>query len=62
MLICPNDINVDGEINSADVLAIKQGLVGVSEFDEAAVVNGDTNGNGVLDSVDYLTLKLEVVK
>lgn len=62
MLICPNDINVDGEINSADVLAIKQGLVGVSEFDEAAVVNGDTNGNGVLDSIDYLTLKLEVVK
>ncbi len=62
MLLCPNDINFDGEVNSADALALKQGVLGITDFTEANVINGDANENGTIDSYDYLNLKLVLIQ
>ncbi len=60
-IICPSDINVDGSVNSSDALLLKQGLIGIHAFSEANVINGDTNQNGVIDSLDYLNLKMILI-
>ncbi len=62
MINCPNDVNTDGKIDSTDALILKQGLLGISEMTEANVINGESNSNGVIDSVDYLNLSISIIQ
>ncbi len=62
MIVCPNDVNTDGTVDSVDALTLKQGLLGIADMTEANVMNGESNANGVIDAVDYANLKLAILQ
>ncbi|WP_044974951.1 cohesin domain-containing protein [Ruminococcus sp. HUN007] len=47
------DVNGDGSVNTADIIALKKYLLLVKD---AKVVNGDINGDGIINSMDMVRL------
>ena len=52
------DVNLDGEIDSADLLAIQKHLLNVKKItDETKLKNADVNKDGEIDSADLLRIQ-----
>ena len=52
------DLNLDGEVNSADVVTMQKYLTGQGKINKNA--DGDLNGDGRINIADFLILKKEV--
>ena len=57
----PNDINGDGEINSADVVLLKKALLDKTEISSDNNVY-DINGDGELNILDFISLKKTIAE
>jgi hypothetical protein len=58
--VLPGDVNGDSRVDSLDMLASRDGILGV--LDQALEVWADTDGNGKLDINDYLAIRKFVGK
>jgi hypothetical protein len=58
--VLPGDINGDDIVNSQDLVAIRNGMLGV--LDQALAVWADVNGDGKIDVNDYLAARKFVGK
>jgi hypothetical protein len=47
--VLPGDVNDDGVVNTQDVIAVRNMIVGL----QAATIYGDLDGNGIADMTDY---------
>jgi len=58
--VLPGDINGDNSVNSLDLVAVRNGILGV--LDQALSVWADLDGNGKIDLNDYNVVKKYVGK
>ena len=51
------DVNLDGKVSTADLLALKKHLLGTSELSGDSLTTADTNKDGKVSTADLLALK-----
>ncbi|MBE6949544.1 MAG: carbohydrate-binding protein [Ruminococcaceae bacterium] len=56
------DVNLDGMITNADVIALARYLVHIVEFSDAQVYYADVTGDGVIKNSDLIKLARSIVK
>ncbi len=52
------DVNNDKVVDSADLLALEQHILGIAELDDSVA---DVNGDGVVDSADLVILQATIL-
>ncbi|MCC8069157.1 MAG: dockerin type I repeat-containing protein [Ruminococcus sp.] len=55
------DVNDDGLVNSADLLALKRYTLGLMDIDAICKTNSDLNSDGIINSADVFILKRVIV-
>ncbi len=56
----PGDVNLDGEVDTSDLLLLRRALVGLEEIPEI-YFGADVNGDGEVDTSDLLLLRRALV-
>lgn len=52
------DVNLDGKINLRDIIRLNEYLNNVKELDEQAMINADTNMDGIINDIDLFIIEL----
>ena len=60
-IVVPGDADSNGNVNIADVLRIRQYLVGIVSEDEINFANADVDHNGTLNTADVLAIRQYLV-
>ena len=55
--IVKGDVNMNGQLDTADYLMVRRAVVGTIELTEDQAALADVNGNGVIDANDYVLVK-----
>lgn len=60
-IVIKGDITGDGDINSADLLKIRQYLIGTTDLNESFKDSADVNKDGKLNSADLLVIRQQLL-